>query len=411
MIRNPQINSGNIAHVVNTWHNEYKWFNLSDFIVILNTYDVDVMNRLQGCDFDIDSALLLEHPTIVNKAKECMKKYYTPINAIKGKTDLKRDNLEELAELDNYLGQSTRTIGQIVNKSAICNAYMWHYISNNGDKKVIKKLYDASSMLSSFSQIAIDMAKKSFMDNNGKRMSLLMEMQKINKWEVNGGAILEFYIETIEDEIGEEKIVKKMIVPKFFGWIAENQFRTLKHMDCGMDYLQDVMDNELGKTLSTKVIDIKELLVKSSELEGDQVRTKQINQILSIVAKCNKTISWCKTSSCEKKYSDKARYTISKNAKRKAIKEMEKLKVNNKTILVILKRAYGLLQEKTEKKFSDMPSLVLTLLYNLNSKYVLNCFKNNNVMSDRILIKDKDGTEFIFGDVYKVIKKYEKYAN
>ncbi|EPT6434314.1 hypothetical protein ACVQ11_005965, partial [Escherichia coli] len=81
----------------------------------------------------------------------------------------------------------------------------------------IQKLYDASSMLSSFSQIAIDMAKKSFMDNNGKRMSLLMEMQKINKWRVNGKNILDFDKETLKDETGKEKIIKKMIVPKFFG--------------------------------------------------------------------------------------------------------------------------------------------------------------------------------------------------
>lgn len=407
MIRNPQINSGNIAHVVNKWHDEYKWFNLSDFIVVLNTYDVDVMNRLQGCDFDIDSALLIEHPTIVEKAKECMDKYYTPINAIKGKTDLKRDNLEELAELDNYLGQSTRTIGQIVNKSAICNAYMWHYISNNGNEEVIQKLYDASSMLSSFSQIAIDMAKKSFMDNNGKRMSLLMEMQKINKWEVNDKPILEFDIEILKDG-DKEKTIKKMIVPKFFGEIANNQFRTLKHLDCGMDYLQDVMDNELGKTLPTKLINIKDLLVKSSGLEGDQVRTKQIEQILSIISKCNKTINWCKTTMCEKKYSDKARYTIIRNAKKKAIREIKDLKINNKTILVILKRTYGLLQEKADKKFSDMTSLTLTLLYNSNPKDLLNCFKNNNVTEDKILIKDNNGTEFIFGDTYKIIKKCEK---
>lgn len=407
MIRNPQINSGNIAHVSNIYHDEYKWFNLSDFVVVLNTYDVDVMNRLQGCDFDIDSALLIEQPTIVSKAKECMDKYYTPINAIKGKVDLKRDNREELAELDNYLGQSTRTIGQIVNKSAICNAYMWHYISNNGDKEVIQKLYDASSMLSSFSQIAIDMAKKSFMDNNGKRMSLLMEMQKINKWEVNGKSILEFDIETLKD--GEkEKTIKKMIVPKFFGEIADNQFRTLKHLDCGMDYLQDVIDNELGQALWVKNIEIKELLQIGKNISGDRSRKEHTDKALQIISKCNRTVNWCMTSNCKEKFGEKARYTISRNTKRKAISELMELKMSNKTFMLILKKAFGLLKEDTEKKFSDMTSLTLTLLYNVNTEYLLNCFKSNNTTEDKILIKDKNGTEFIFGNKYKIIKKCEK---
>lgn len=408
MIRNPQINSGNIAHVTNTYHNEYKWFNLSDFVVILNTYDVDVMNRLQGCDFDIDSALLIEQPTIVSKAKECMDKYYTPINAIKGKTDLKRDTLEELAELDNYLGQSTRTIGQIVNKSAICNAYMWHYIANNGDKELIQKLYDASSMLSSFSQIAIDMAKKSFMDNNGKRMSLLMEMQKINKWKVNGKNILDFDKETLKDEEGKEKTIKKMIVPKFFGEIADNKFRTLKHLDCGMDYLQDVMDNELGKTLSTKLIDIKDLLQIGKNIEGERSRKEHLDKTLDIVVKCNRTVKWCKTLSCKEKYGEKARYTISRNAKKKAIEELKDINMSNKTFMLILKKTFEVLQEDTVKKFSDMVSLVLTLLYNTNPKYFLNCFKSNNVLEDKILILDTEGVENIFGDTYKIIKKCNK---
>jgi hypothetical protein len=204
MIRNPQINGGNIAHVKNTYHEEHKWFNLSDFVVIVNSYDCDIMNRLQGCDFDIDSALLINQPKIVQKAKECMESYLTPINNVKGKVELRKDNMTEFANLDNYLGTSTRTIGQIVNKSAICNAYMWDTINNKGDDRYINKYYDASSMLSSFSQIAIDMAKKSFINPNGKRLSLLDEMQKINSWDVDENSILKFE----ENKITEELIDK-----------------------------------------------------------------------------------------------------------------------------------------------------------------------------------------------------------
>ena len=76
--------------------------------------------------------------------------------------------------------------------------------------------------------------------------------------------------------------------------------------------------------------------------------------------------------------------------------------------MMILRKAFGIIEENTEKKFSDMTSLVLTLLYNVNSEYTLNCFKSNNIMEDKILIKDKNGTEFIFGDIYKIIKKCEK---
>lgn len=409
MIRNPQINSGNIAHVINKYHDEYKWFNLSDFIVVINTYDIDIMNRLQGADFDSDTALLIEHPIIVEKAKECMSKYYTPINAIKGQTDLKRDNMYELANLDNYLGQSTRTIGQIVNKSAVCNAYMLHYIKNNGDKELIQKLYDASSMLSSFSQIAIDMAKKSFMDNKGKRMSLINEMQKINKWTIHNETILDFEIGYIIDEVGIKSKVKKMVVPLFFDEIADSTYRETKHFDCGMDYLQDIMNNELGKTLFTKLITPKDLLQPSRNIEGERSRADRMSGgILEIIVKCNRVINWCRTTSCKDKYNDKARSSISRKAKLKAIDELKKLSISNKTILAILKMTFGLKEEKTEKKFSDMTSLTLTLLYNSYKDYVLNCFKSNNIFEDKILIEDDNGTEIIFDKIYKIIKKSEK---
>ena len=410
MIRNPQINSGNIGYVTNTYHDEYKWFNLSEFVVCLNTYDVDVMNRLQGCDFDIDSALLIPHKVIVEKAKECQK-YPTPINGIKGSIELKRDNMLELANLDHYLGSSTRTIGQIVNKSAICNAYMWNAISHKENPERIQKFYEASSMLSSFSQIAIDMAKKSFLDNEGKRMSLIMEMQKINKWEVDGKPILEFEEDTIKNVKEEEVKIKKMIVPEFFNVIADGSYRITRHFDCGMDYLQEIMTvKELGKTLGTKLLEFKDILVKQKDLEGNVAKT-QIPTILEIISKCNSTVNWTKTSSCMEQFGDNARYIISSRAKIKAINNLKEMKIATKTIMLILKRAFRVIEEKTDKKFSDMAMLTLTLLYKSKPDLVLKCFKSSNIMEDKILVEDENGTEDIFGTKYIIMKKKDLSLN
>lgn len=405
MIRNPQINAGNITHVINKYHEEYKWFNLSDFIVILNTYDVDVMNRLQGCDFDIDSALLIEQKTIVDKAKECMEKYYTPINAVKGEVELKKDNMLELAKLDNYLGGSTRTIGQIVNKSAICNAYMWDYISNNGDERFIKKLYDASSMLSSFSQIAIDMAKKSFLDKNGNRLSLLQEMQKINYWNIDGKTILDFELDEVFDENKNcYESVKKMVVPRFFNEIADNSYRIIRPMKCGMDYLQEILDNELGKTLGTKLLHEKELFVKSKEIGGRTANAKQIKKVYEILLKYYNKINWTRLKSTKESMSDKARYYICKNAKQECINDVREINLDDKTVYIILKKSLGALTE-TNTKFKELSMTALNILYLINPQQVLKCFKSNNTLNDKVLILDEDGGENIFGERYKIICK------
>lgn len=412
MIRNPQINSGNIAHVTNTYHDEYKWFNLSPFIVVLNTYDVDIMNRLQGCDFDIDSALLIENELIVKKAKECLDKYRTPINNVKGKTELKRDNMLELANLDNYLGESTRTIGQIVNKSAICNAYMWDAISKNMPQEYIDKLYDASSMLSSFSQIAIDMAKKSFLDSKGKRLSLLEEMKKINKWTYNDETILKFNIEEVVNEEtgevklknnGEPEIIKKMIVPKFFDEIANGEYRQSEFMECGMDYLQQVMDNELGKTFSTPLIDPKTLINVSIKGE-DKPNLHSVKKAYELISKCNGKLKWCLLRSTKEAIKDSVLEKIRRNTKVKCINKLKELNLNINTILLIIKRALGVLKEK-DTNFSGMTNLVLSLLYNTDSIKFLKCFKSDNVENDKVLIKDENGAEIIFGEKYSIVTK------
>ena len=183
MIRNPQINAGNIINVRNQYHDEYKWFGLydengkatHDFVVFTNSYNVDLMNRAQGCDWDVDSAYLTNCKLLCKKSKDSQA-WNTPTNGIKGTNEPKLNTKKALAKLDNYLSGSTMTIGKIVNKSAIFNGYMYNGINNDFNDDYIKSCYDASSSCSSFSQIAIDMAKKDF---NG--LSLSGELMKLNK--------------------------------------------------------------------------------------------------------------------------------------------------------------------------------------------------------------------------------------
>jgi hypothetical protein len=56
--RNPHITMGNVLVVDNIYKEEFKtYFNLTDNIVISNAYDNDIMDRLQGQDYDSDTLL------------------------------------------------------------------------------------------------------------------------------------------------------------------------------------------------------------------------------------------------------------------------------------------------------------------------------------------------------------------
>jgi len=68
--------------------------------------------------------------------------------------------MTELYKLDVTL--SDNYIGRIVNMSQIINSYLNHAISIEAPIEIIEELYNASSRLSSMSQIEIDKSKKIF---------------------------------------------------------------------------------------------------------------------------------------------------------------------------------------------------------------------------------------------------------
>lgn len=432
-IRNPQINAGNIGCLINKYHDEYKWFGYNidgrpvyDFVIFVNTYNVDLMNRLQGCDFDVDTVFINNDDLLVRKAKESQK-WATPVNGIKGKSTDKIYNNKSLAKLDNYLGGSSMSIGKIVNKSAILNGYMYNAINKGYSKKYIEACYEASSTLSSFSQIAIDMAKKDF---NG--LSLTRKMNDLNyTYYINDDEkreqILKFefdyknlkiidedkYNEKAQEIIGTIKngnnikykvAEKKMIVPYFFTYIAkDNDYRIPKYMDCGMDYLEKTLDEVSTKAIKTDKVNIKDLIVVQRNLSGSEYNTGNIDKSRIIIDNCQFILDKNKydVKDRDKEKQEKSNYRYW--AKKRAIKELKTLKLNEKTVYRIVIRSLGLDKkykgksiEKidsggnkltyidkdsnkevvcTVREFKAMIKLTLTLLYYAYPENFIKCFK------------------------------------
>lgn len=412
-IRNPQINGGNVYHMTNRYHDEYKWFGYvendvhkHDFVVFVNAWDTDIMNRLQGCDWDIDTTFLTDNNLLVEKARE-NEAYATPVNGISGSKMIKRYNKKELAKLDNYLGQSTMNIGKIVNKSAIFNAYMYHAINTGKSQEYIQACYNASSALSSYSQIAIDMAKKSFVDKEGKPLSLIKLMNELNRMEVDGEDILQYK----KGKNDKNEDVKYMVVPEFFKYIAsDNSYRTTVKMECGMDYLEEILDNFKIKAMKTDSIKIEELLNDPSGRRNN----KKMDHARKIISECSSSLNsesviYDKDDTKEKQ---KEKYNLRKYYKSKAVRELKELNLNSKTIYTILARAFDIAEDKDSeiylldkdgevvtytdkdnniipvriKEFKEVTSLCMTLLFNAYKDEFIKCFKENNYKNE--LTKD-----------------------
>lgn len=413
-IRNPQINEGNICSLNNQYHDEYKWFGQSDFVVFINSYDCDIMNRLQGCDWDVDTCYLTDNSLLVSKSKYAQR-WHTPTNGIKGNTKKRLYTNESLADLDNYLGGSTMSIGKIVNKSAIFNAYMYNAINKGYSDEYIQACYEASSTLSSFSQIAIDMAKKSF-----EGLSLTAEMTKLNKTyyiskQNKKEQILKFKeVKEVDKVSGKMIKVKKMIVPYFFTYTAnDNSSRIPTYMDCGMDYLEKILDEFDTKAIATDKKNIKDLLIMQKELNGGAFSGNKIDEVRIIGDKCQSLINKNTYNINDNNEEKRRKSNIRKYAKNTAIKQIKELELNEKTILRIILRAFdvddrynGKLINTLDKngniitysdydldevfnivvkELKEMTMLIITLIYNSYPNIFIKCFAElkTNVQIDR----------------------------
>ena len=386
--RNPHVNAGNVMYTVNKKHEEYNWFNLTDNICAINFFDNDAPDRLQGCDTDSDTLLILPTPILVDKAKYCEDNFTTPINMVKGESKPRKYNMRELNKLDIIL--SNNYIGKIINLSQVINSYMNDAIFKKGSNEIINDLYNLSSRLSSLSQIEIDKSKKIF-DN----VNMWKEIIKIK----NNKNIM--YVED-EDKYGKK--IYKMIVPNFFSMIFKSdEYRVFEKFNTPMDILQDVLIFNGGNR--SKNIDFKDLLISPSEIDGN-FNQKQVKVIYNIVSNCGKKINGLKISTC--KLNDNAKSSIRRKEKLKAIEELNNYKINTSTILHILRRCFKVIQD--DIGFSKYSILCLNLLFLSNKLNVLECFRNEDILNNEVLAEVLEGDEWdynIFDKYYK--KTYYKF--
>ena len=357
--RNPHVCSGNVLYVKNRWREEYKYFNLSDNIVIVNAVGFGIQDRIQGCDYDSDTVLLTNNKLLVAKAKESTK-YPTPVNRVTADKTKRYYNDKDMAEVDYAI--SVNLIGDIINTSQKLNSYYWDLKHNNSnakgkEKEILDKdldeLYSLISLCSSLSQIEIDKAKK-FYDID---MSEILDNIKSSKY---------VYRDT----------QKKEIKPYFFKFqgtaktkkMRDNSKLVYQNLNTSMDYLVEIIDS-IPRSKSSKNINICELLVEKNSRKSNR---KQMQEIKERVKDLNEKI---KHLMALEDMDKREKIMIIEELKEDLVEELKEKKITIETVIALIKQAYkdGV---KDKNDNSEYGLLLVSLLFKSHADVVLEAFKD-----------------------------------
>lgn len=165
--RSPHICMGNIYLPENTVNKDIKkYLNLTKEIVCINSIEENTLQKLSGCDFDSDTALLTDNEVLIKAASKNYDKFLVPTSDVEAKKLNEAYTTENLANLDYRT--SINLIGEIVNYSQILNSLYWDLLSKEEkpSDEELESIYKDICTLSVMSGIEIDKAKKDFGDLN-----------------------------------------------------------------------------------------------------------------------------------------------------------------------------------------------------------------------------------------------------
>lgn len=236
--RSPHVTISNILLTKNKHYDMINnYFNLTSNIVCINSIKENTLERLSSADFDSDSMIITNDKLLVELAKINYNVFKVPTNIVEAIKTKRYYNKEQLADLD--IKTSNNKIGEIINLSQILNSLLWNKLydlkkdgeirgSSKNNYDAIKELFYDICQLDVMSCIEIDKAKKEFVIDNTKELSLIREKYK----------------EFLTDDNG------KQIKPKFFEFLAKSKGYYVKGSksydkhETAMDYLSEIISKK-----------------------------------------------------------------------------------------------------------------------------------------------------------------------
>lgn len=345
--RSPHSSPSNILVAKNKKHDNFKWFNLTNNIVCINSTDNEILDTLSGSDFDSDTMLLVKSHNLHEIALKC-KGYKVVRNEISASNTGYKLTKDDSYQVDKKLSKSKTDIGEITNLCQAALSIMWGAISE-GEHDVARDMLEIVDICTVLSGISIDEAKKS----SGIVMS--DEIKKIRK-------VIQSYL-----------IEKKK--PLFFKSISKDTDISSKVTlyNTPMDYLQVICDDINNAIRGEDSTDITELMVEMPLGKGNN---RQEREMICKVRKVICRVEAINTKKATTKANDSLRQELH-NQLEEAHAELIKAipsKMSVETMYDVVMHQFSKNKDSSNKKIEKV-SYLLNALYQRHPRLFLSIFK------------------------------------
>ena len=352
--RSPHNSKNNISYLHNVYSEKYfNYFDLGEQIIALNVLHTPIQDRMNGCDFDSDSGYVTNQPDIVMCAKRAYMNYPTIVNNIPKDKNKYINNLDVFAQIDNTLSHAQSAIGLSSNLAQFAQTYMYNFND--------QKYKDYVCILSVLAQCAIDNAKRTF------DIDIISEIERIKadmNIEKNGIPIFWKHVKDYKAKIGDKKF---------------DSAKINKNLKCPMNYLMELKFNSFRSNESTLPINY---FFEKFNLNEDRRKCRKVEEFIE---KYSINLFVYNT---EYSFDDDYRHY------RDSIEiDIEEL-LNDIKSIYISKNYLGLMSWLIDRAFCITPSikqnintiknntnknksLLIKVLYDINSQNLLKCFSKN----------------------------------
>lgn len=368
--RSPHPSVGSIL-LVNNIKNELidKYFNLTNEIVCINSIGENILQKLNGADFDSDTVLLTNNKLLIKVAERNYHKFLVPTNLVESSKTKRYYTAEQKADLD--IKTSVNKIGDIINKSQELQTYMWHLLNNGSKFEDIQDLYKDICQLSVMSNTEIDRAKKEFSFDNTQELNNISA-----RW----------------DRRDENN---RMIKPYFFGHVAQTKGyyndtkKNYMHHDTAMDYLEEIIDGYRAPVIyGQKRISITEIF-DANATDGKVIDYDKVEAVLNKILEFKDSVSSIYAVDDDVMDATEKRHTYN-SMKYELINYInEEINPNADTLLTLLKRL-------ELPKYKNIRGYLVTVLFNIKNSGAFELIKRSKQPVALLEIKDDvidDGAE------------------
>lgn len=343
--RNPHNSPNNIGYHKNFKHELMeKYFNFSENIMAVNMIQTEEQDLKNSEDMDSDFNFVTNNRVAVLGAKRVFRKYPCIVNEIEQSNKTYVNNVENLALIDNNLAKAKYDIGLSSNLAQLAMSWYW--------KDNTKELADIVCIMSVIAQCSIDNSKRLYRVDIAKEIKRISELDSMKHTTTNSK----------DNEIKAK--------PNFWKYVSSKvNTDSLINCDCPMNYLQDVLDNQIKVASKYKdtVYNIKFL-----ETIPGKANDKQVTRVEEVLKKLDDAVKEHndKVASGEI-LEDEDKWNEEQQVMQKdVVKYISGLKLKEKTVSILIAKALS--KNGMNKKYKRK---LLNALYRSHKELFLNCFK------------------------------------